>query len=117
MPEPVMPPAEREETDLKVRSVVIAFPLLLLGLVATIAIAGWIFPVSVVDRRLPSELPEYPAPHLQSDPQADMARFLKSELARLNTGGWDDPAKTKGHIPIDDAMRRIAASGIPDWPN
>jgi hypothetical protein len=116
MPEPVLPPAEYERADLKASSTAIVFPLVLLALLAAIMLVHWMFPYAAIDRRLPSTLPDYPAPRLQADPQADMARFLKSELARLNSGGWDDQAKTKGHIPIDDAMRRIAASGIPDWP-
>ncbi len=45
-----------------------------------------------------------------------MQKFRAAELARLNSAGWDDQAKGIGHIPIDDAMRRVAASGIPDWP-
>jgi hypothetical protein len=45
-----------------------------------------------------------------------MRTFLAAELARLNSSGWDDKSKGLGHIPIDDAMRQIAASGIPDWP-
>ena len=76
----------------------------------------WIFPGSAIDRRLPNPMPIYPSPRLQADPQADMQKFLSVELARLNSGGWDDQAKGIGHIPIDEAMRRIAATGIPDWP-
>ncbi len=76
----------------------------------------WIYPGSAIDRRLPTAPPVFPSPRLQADPQADMQHFLATELARLNSGGWDDQANGVGHIPIDDAMRRIAASGIADWP-
>jgi hypothetical protein len=116
MPEPALPPARYERTDISLRAVLIAFPLILLALLGAVILARLIYPQAAVDRRLPSRLPDYPGPRLQTDPQADMARFLKTEQARLNGAGWDDTAKTRGHIPIDDAMRRLAASGIPDWP-
>jgi hypothetical protein len=45
-----------------------------------------------------------------------MQKFEATELARINIFGWDDQAKGIGHIAINDAMRRIAASGISDWP-
>ena len=64
----------------------------------------------------PAVYPDYPSPKLQGNPAADMLAFRTAELARLNSFGWDDQAKGIGHIPIDDAMRQIAASGIPDWP-
>ncbi len=116
MSEPVLPPARYEPSDVSSRSALVAFPLILLGLFVSALLVLWIYPASVTDRRMPSPVPVYPSPRLQADPQADMQRFLATELARLNSGGWDDKARGIGHIPIDDAMRRIATSGIPDWP-
>ena len=116
MPEPVLPPARYEQSDVTTRSALIAFPLILVGLLASVLLVRWIYPGTAVDRRLPTALPVFPSPRLQADPQADMQKFLTAELARLNSAGWDDEAKGVGHIPIQDAMRRIAASGIPDWP-
>jgi hypothetical protein len=63
-----------------------------------------------------SPLPDYPAPKLQSDPTTDLRLFTAQELSRLNSTGWADKSHGIVHIPIDDAMRRIAAHGIPDWP-
>ncbi len=103
MPEPILPPAQFERTDVTARSAAIVFPAILVGLLLSIMLVWWIFPRVTVDRRLPSPIPQYPSPRLQSDPAADSA-------------GWDDQAKGIGHIPIDEAMRRVAASGIPDWP-
>jgi len=94
----------------------LAFPAILAVLLLSVLLARWIYPGAVTDRRMPTEPPTVPAPRLQYDPAADMRTFLKIELARLNSGGWDDQARGEGHIPIDEAMRRIAASGIPDWP-
>jgi hypothetical protein len=115
-PEPILPPARYEHTDVTARSALIAFPLILVGLLASVLLVWWMYPSTTVDRRLPTALPLFPQPRLQTDPAADMQRFLKAELSRLNSGGWDDKAKGQGHIPIEDAMRRIAAAGIPDWP-
>jgi hypothetical protein len=116
MPEPVLPPARYEPADASPRAAMIAFPAILAGLLLSVLLVWWIFPGTTVDRRLPSPVPNYPSPRLQYDPAAEMGKFHAAELARLNSGGWDDRAKGLGHIPIDDAMRRIAASGIADWP-
>jgi hypothetical protein len=116
MPEPILPAARYEHTDASPRAALIAFPAILAGLLLSVLLVWWIYPGTTVDRRLPSPIPAYPAPRLQSDPAADMRKFREAELARLNSAGWDDQAKGLGHIPIDDAMRRVADAGIPDWP-
>jgi hypothetical protein len=116
MPEPILPPARYEPSDVPIRTALIAAPAILIGLLASVLLVWWIFPGTTVDRRLPTPPPPYPEPRLQTNPAADMQIFLAAELARLNSGGWDDKSKGAGHIPIDDAMRRIAASGIADWP-
>jgi hypothetical protein len=116
MPEPVLPPARYEHTDANSRAALIAFPSILAGLLLSVLLVWWIYPGTIADRRLPSPIPRYPSPRLQSDPTADMQKFRATERARLNSAGWDDQAKGLGHIPIDDAMRRIGAAGIPDWP-
>lgn len=111
-----LPPARHELSDVNGRLALVVFPGMLAVLVLCIFLARWIYPHAVIDRRLPEPPPTVPAPRLQSDPATDMQNFLKAELARLNSRGWDDKAKGEGHIPIEDAMHRIAASGIPDWP-
>ena len=45
-----------------------------------------------------------------------MARFYAEEMQRLNGTGWIDKAKGTVHIPIADAMRKVAEEGIPGWP-
>jgi hypothetical protein len=64
--------------------------------------------------KAPTMLP--PAPALQSDPHADLMAFETEKQARLTSYGWVDRAKGIIHIPIDEAMRQVAARGIPDWP-
>lgn len=116
MPDPVLPPARYEQSDVSTRAALIAFPAILVGLLLSVLVVRWLFPDVAVDRRLPTAVPVFPSPRLQSDPRADMQAFLKQELARLNSAGWDDQSKGQGHIAIDDAMRRVAAAGIADWP-
>jgi hypothetical protein len=57
-----------------------------------------------------------PSPVLQLDPQSDLQKFRAQEEARLNSYGWVDRAKGIVHIPIDEAMKEVAARGIPDFP-
>jgi hypothetical protein len=116
MPEPVLPPGRYERSDVTVRFALVAFPLILLGIFGSALLVMWIYPGTTTDRRLPSAVPAYPSPRLQSDPPADLQKFLQAEHARLDSAGWDDKTQGAGHISISEAMRRIAASGIPDWP-
>src|ERR1700712_179689 len=100
MPEPVLPPARYEESDVPARAVFIAFPTILIALLATVVLVRWIYPHTTVDHRLPTKLPTFPSPRLQVAPAADMEKFHAAELDRLNNGGWDDQAKGVRHIPI-----------------
>ena len=67
----------------------------------------WLYPRALSDRIISAPLPQFPAPRLQSDPAADMRRLQAQELQQLNGGA---------PIPIDTAMRQIAAEGIAGWP-
>jgi hypothetical protein len=53
----------------------------------------------------------FPAPRLQPDPVADMAKFRAAELERLYTYGKDENGTTR--IPIDQAIDAIAKQGLP----
>jgi hypothetical protein len=57
-----------------------------------------------------------PAPVLQTNPAQDLTRFRAAENERLNEYRWIDRSKGVVHIPIDDAMRKLVASGYPDFP-
>lgn len=50
-------------------------------------------------------------PELQTTPAEDFAAFRERALARLNGAGWIDRERGIAHIPIEDAMRRLAARG------
>ena len=53
----------------------------------------------------------FPEPALQKDPQDDLKRFERDQRATLSGYGWVDRSKGLVRIPIEDAMRIIAARG------
>ena len=59
---------------------------------------------------------EPPGPRLQTDPAEDLARFRAREEQRLDTYYWIDKKKGIVHIPIAQAMKELAAKGIPGFP-
>lgn len=116
MAEHALPPARYEPQDVGFVHVLAGFFGTLVALLLTVLLVVVLYPSLTVDRRLAGPLPEYPPPRLQSNPTADLRRFIATELAQLNGGGWIDQSKGIAHIPIDMAMRRIVEQGIPDWP-
>jgi hypothetical protein len=57
-----------------------------------------------------------PGPRLQTGPEADLQRFRAEEEQRLNGYYWVDKQKGIVHIPIEQAMQKLARTGIPDFP-
>ena len=105
-------PAGHERSD--------APPLLLLALAAGLALTiavimaslAAFFPSSVQDqdKRPLQALP--PSPRLQVAPRADLHVFREAQERRLQTYGWSDRAQGRVRVPIDQAMRAVAAQ---DW--
>jgi hypothetical protein len=90
---------------------------LVLGMVVALALLVlWLFPNAITDRTLHLPLPSYPNPQLQPSARQDMAKFYRQEMQSLNSTGWVDKAHGIVHIPIADAMRKVAQEGIPGWP-
>lgn len=116
MPSHQLPPARHEASDVAPSFIIAALASAFVLLILCAMLALWLFPNSSVDRRLTLPLPVFPSPRLQVDPRTDMQAFLQQETKLLNSSGWVDQAHGISHIPIDEAMRRIAAQGIPDWP-
>jgi hypothetical protein len=56
------------------------------------------------------------APHLQIDPEADLAAYRATEQRQLAGYGWVDKQRGIVRIPIDEAIRDVAAAGVKDWP-
>jgi hypothetical protein len=72
----------------------------------------------------PSALPDVdrtlriapPGPPLQTNPQAELQRFRAEEEKWLNTYRWIDKENGIVHIPIDEAMKKLARTGAPGFP-
>jgi hypothetical protein len=73
------------------------------------------YPKTRLDRMLELPSTPYPAPRLQMNPEADMAAFRAGEMRVLEGRGWD-AAHRAAHIPIEEAMRKVAKEGIAGWP-
>jgi hypothetical protein len=76
----------------------------------------WLFPGTTEDRTLRLPLPQYPDPQLQTNPREEMAAFRDREMHKLNGAGWVDRTQGIVHIPIAEAMRKVAQEGIAGWP-
>jgi hypothetical protein len=114
--ESALPPARHESTDVGERVIWIGMPLLIVVVVGLALLVFWLFPGQTTDRTLQLPLPRYPTPQLQVSPRDDMSNFLARELHWLNSSGWVDKQRGIVHIPIDEAMRRVAQEGIAGWP-
>ena len=54
--------------------------------------------------------PPKPSTYLTSDPTIDSARYRQEKRSQLETYGWVDGQRF-AHIPIEQAMHKLAASG------
>jgi hypothetical protein len=63
------------------------------------------------DLRLPSTEPQ-----LQVHPRRELLELRAREDAGLNSYGWVDQPAGIVHVPIEDAMKRIAERGLPTRP-
>lgn len=111
-----------ESFDLSFRGILLSA--LILGVIATAAQIGLGFLMDEFARIHSRELArrpaifrenrgQFPEPTLQSSPAADMARFRRQEVDRLNSYGWTDKQKRIAHIPIERAMQQILSQGLP----
>jgi hypothetical protein len=104
-----------EDEDWHIGKVGLVYAGLFVFLVITPFILMAAYPSSLSDasRRL---LVRPPAPELQVTPQHDLANFLLQQDQRLNTYYWVDKQKGVVHIPIREAMKNLARSGIGGFP-
>lgn len=93
--------------------------IILIGILAFLTIGTFVLigafsrSVSDVGRRLTVQPP---APRLQTNPEEDLARFRAKKEKELNTYYWIDKQKGIVHIPISQAIKELAAKGIPGFP-
>jgi hypothetical protein len=57
-----------------------------------------------------------PGPRLQTDAQGDLQRFRAEQDKRLNTYYWINKSQGVVHIPIEEAMQKLAKTGIAGFP-
>jgi hypothetical protein len=93
--------------------------LIYIGMIALLVIVPFVliaaYPTSLpdVDRSLGIAPP---GPRLETNPQADLQRFRTEQEKRLNPYYWVDKQKGIVHIPIEQAMKKLAATGLPGFP-
>jgi hypothetical protein len=117
MAESDLPPAGHENADITFRPLLIGGLATLAVLAALTGLTGWLYPGSRDTHVVrTATIPPFPAPALQPDPEADMQRFRTDQLRQVNGVWWVDRAAGTVHMPIADAMQKLAATGIPDWP-
>jgi hypothetical protein len=71
-------------------------------------------PPSPVAEQTPRSIP--PRPLLQTRPYQDLIELHAVEDSVLNSYAIVDANAGKVRIPIDEAMRRVAHDGLPQWP-
>lgn len=118
MAEPVrvLAPARHERHDVRFRYVAAGAAWMALALALVLLGAWWMFPDTMTDQYVTRPLPDFAAPALQSSPRADFAKFEQQQLQALNRAYWLDRTHGVVHLPIADAMRKVAQEGIRDWP-
>ena len=104
---------ERSDVSLFVIGVVALGIVVLLGVAPLIMLGAFPLARGDVERRLTITPPE---PRLQTDPAADLAAYMAKQRELLDSYGWVDRAQGIARIPIEEAMRRLAQQGIPEFP-
>lgn len=100
------------------------WPLAPIGLIFIGALALLVIPCFVLIAAYPTSLPDVgrslrispPGPRLQTDPEAELARFRAEETKRLSTYYWIDKQKGVVHIPIEQAMKNLVRDGVAGFP-
>ena len=109
------PETEYEKSDWPLGTVGLVFVGILLFLVIAPFVLMAAFPRSVADvsRSLRIELPQ---PRLQTNPPEDLAQFRVDEEKQLHSYYWVDKQQGLVHIPIEQAMKKVAHNGIDGFP-
>ena len=109
------PHAAYEPTDWPLRPVAWTFVASFAVLAISVGSMIWAYPDSLGDvSRKPTVEP--PAPRLQIDPAADLAKFRQDKENKLNSYYWIDKQSGVVHIPIDQAMQNTVKNGIDGFP-
>ena len=104
---------ERSDWNVPAIAIVMAMLLVLVAIAVLALRLGFDTAASDVHRSLSVAMPQ---PALQTDPRSDLAQLRAREERLLNTYYWVDRDKGIVHIPIAEAMKRLAAKGIDGFP-
>jgi hypothetical protein len=104
---------EPNDWPLKPVAAIAIVVLVLIVISAFVLIAAYPTSLPDVDRKL-NIAP--PGPRLQTDAQGNLRRFRAEEEKRLNGYSWIDKSKGVVRIPIEQAMKKLVTTGIPDFP-
>lgn len=116
MSDEALVPPRHEPRDVGLRFALAAVEIVGGSLILAVGLVTSMYPATIGARFVPRHLPPPVTPALQTSPRRDMETFRHAELARLDGVGWTDKAAGRVHIPIAQAMRQLAAEGIPGWP-
>jgi hypothetical protein len=115
-----------EPNTLVVRGLVwFAVALVAIGIAVEVILAAVMGSFSREEKRLEAtEAPRFddesvafPAPRLQADLAVDLARMKQEEQDRIHGYGWIDRRAGIAHIPIEQAIKILAKSGLPATPS
>ena len=91
---------------------------LAIGFLLTVAIVlgavAAVFPGALHDRYKGPVAALPPAPRLQTAPRREFAAYDEAERRRLASYGWSGRGGGRVHVPVEQAMREVAAGGWRD---
>lgn len=114
---------DHERRDVNIRWVAYFGGGLVVLLLGSAALMGWLFGLFDVERRrvaTPALVAEEarplpPGPRLQASPAQDMLEMRRTENTLLHHYAWVDPSTGIVRIPIARAMKLVATQGLPEW--
>ena len=109
------PNTSYEKADWPVGRIGLVFLATFILLVVTPFILMWAFPDSLSDQRWNLTIAP-PPPRQQVAPSLDRMQYVAEQRLKLATYYWIDRDRGIVHIPIEEAMKRVAAHGIPGFP-
>src|SRR3954447_7092771 len=104
-----------EESDWRLGYIGLVFLGTFVMLVIAPFVLMWAFPNSLPDQRRNLTIAP-PPPRQPVAPSLDRVRYVAEQKLKLDTYYWIDRDRGLVHIPIEEAMKRVAAHGIDGFP-
>jgi hypothetical protein len=100
---------EREDGGIHVRAIRRGALAIVGGIAFAVAGSWWLLRVLGPTANTAPPPAAIPAPRLQPAPQNERAAYFAEKARRLESYGWVDRKAGIAHIPLDEAMRLMAA--------